>query len=377
MAKISPDLDPSIWSKLPDELLDYILCFLSLKSILNLRSTCKRFKSLLFNPSFLSKLYPSFSSSSSSPFSSFLLLSHPHFNHHFPLYNSVSATWRESSSSPSLLNPCPSSSSSLLSSSNGLLCFHLQNSSTFLVSNLLSRSSTLIKSPRLSFTFELLTLVSSPNGFKIFVYSSESVFLYDSTIRSWRNFGGFDSILNDNIHQEGVYRDGYLYFITSYPYSIVSFDLEKGVWGYPFAEMPTNELIFARIVISDDCEDGAGGKNKMYVIGGVGGNGISRCLKVWGFGGKNDDNNNWVEVESLPDLMYRKLVSVCYHNYEHIYCFWHNGMICICCYSWPEILYYRVSRRTWHWLPKCPALPNKWSCGFRWFSFVPKLHASI
>lgn len=45
-----------------------------------------------------------------------------------------------------------------------------------------------------------------------------------------------------------------LYFFFQYFaifgwYSVVSFILEKGVWGYPFIQMPTNERIFARIVI--------------------------------------------------------------------------------------------------------------------------------
>ncbi|XP_021728472.1 F-box/kelch-repeat protein At5g43190-like [Chenopodium quinoa] len=368
-------MDPSIWSRLPEELLDYILCFLPIKSIVNLRSTCKRFKFIFLNPFFLSKNYPC----SSSPFSSYLMLSHPHFNCYFPLYNSVSGTWRESSASRSLLNPC-SSSSALLSASNGLLCFHLPTSSTLLVYNLLSRSSILVRFPKLPFSFEFLTLVSCPYGFKIFIYSSKSIFLYDSKTRSWRIFDGFDPILNDNIHQQGVYCDGFLYFTISYPFSIVSFDLENGIWRICFDKMPTNELTFARLVIADETEQGKRGK-KLYVIGGEGRNGISRCLKLWELEWQNgnieNNSNKWVEVESLPELVYKKLVSVCYHNYEHIYCFWHNGMICICCYCWPEILYYRVARRTWHWLPKCPDLPDKWSCGFRWFSFVPKLYASF
>ncbi|KAL2895019.1 hypothetical protein RDABS01_010928 [Bienertia sinuspersici] len=363
-------MDSDIWSNLPEELLDRILCFLPFKSIVHLRPTCKRFKSLLFTPFFLSKFHHS--PSSSSPFSSFLLLSHPHFNRHFPLYNSVSGIWRESSVSRSLLNPC-TSSSSLLSSSNGLLCFHHPSSSSFLVSNLLSRSSTLVKFPKLPFTFEFVNLVSYPSGFRIFVFSSKSVFLYNSKVRSWRTFDGFEPILNDNIHQEGVYRDGHLYFTTSHPFSIISFDLEKGVWGIFLDGTPMNELAFARLVMAEE----GGDENKVYVIGGVGRNGISRSLKLWELHDNSNSQYSWVEIESLPELMYKKLVSVCYHNYEHIYCFWHNGLICICCYNWPEVLYYRVSRKTWHWLPKCPSLPEKWSCGFRWFSFVPKLYASF
>ncbi|XP_031275549.1 F-box/kelch-repeat protein At5g43190-like isoform X2 [Pistacia vera] len=180
----------------------------------------------------------------------------------------------------------------------------------------------------------------------------------------WRTFAVFESILSDNNHQETVFCNGSLYFTTPEPFSIVTFDLESGKWDRLKCNMPA-EVTFVRLV-SD-------GEGKLYLIGGVGRNGISRSMKLW----ELSDEGTWIEVESLPELMCRKFMSICYHNYEHVYCFWHQGMICVCCYTWPEILYLKVSRRTWHWLPRCPSIPEKWSCGFRWFSFVPELYALV
>lgn len=128
-----------------------------------------------------------------------------------------------------------------------------------------------------------------------------------------------------------------------------------------------NGLTFARLV--------GNGDEKMFLVGGIGEDGISRGMKVWELGGNG--GGNWVEIESVPEEICRKLMSICYHNYEHVYCFWHKGLICVCCYNWPEVLYYKVSRGSWHWLPKCPSLPEKWSCGFRWFSLVPDLYAFV
>ncbi|KAL4313501.1 hypothetical protein GQ457_01G052580 [Hibiscus cannabinus] len=82
---------------------------------------------------------------------------------------------------------------------------------------------------------------------------------------------------------------------------------------------------------------------KLYMVGGIGKNGISRNLRVW----ELDNGGMWVEVERLPKLMCRKFMSVCYHNHEHVYRFWYHGMICVCCHTWLEVLYYKVSRRTW------------------------------
>ncbi|TKY57888.1 F-box/kelch-repeat protein [Spatholobus suberectus] len=363
----SPPMDPRIWSKLPPETLEYILSFLPLKTFLNLRSTCKGFWSLIFSPSFISKHSSLSSSSSSSPFSSFLLLSHPQFHRHFPLYDCTLGTWRNISLS---LSDSPHSfpSFTTLVSSGGLFCLTDSTSCSLLVCNLLAKSSRKIQYPSFSLHLEHLTFVTTPTGYTIFVLCSQSAsncaFVYDSNVQTWKRFHGFGPVLGDNHHQQGVFYNGGLYFATPEPFSVVIFDLESGRWERPVGELPS-QLTFVRLV-SD-------GEGKLYLVGGVGNNGISRSIKLWELGG----DGNWVEVQSLPDLMCRKFVSVCYHNYEHVYCFWHEGMICICCYTWPEILYYLVSRRTWHWLPRCPSLPLKCSCGFKWFSFVPKLYASV
>ncbi|XP_065882051.1 F-box/kelch-repeat protein At5g43190 [Euphorbia lathyris] len=364
-----PEMDPGIWSRLPGEILDHVLSLLPLRYFLSLRSTCKHFRTLIFSPSFISK-----HSSSGSPFSSFLLLSHPQFHHGYSLYDSMLGSWRNFTLPVSFLLPCSpstaaSASGTLLSSSNGLFCFSLPNSCSFLVCNFLSKSSRVIEFPTYPFVFESLTFVSTPSGYKIFVlcakFASISAFIYDSIEHSWKTFHDLDPILSDNCRQEGVCYNGSLYYTTPEPFSIVCLDMESGNWKRFRNELP-GELTFGRLV-----SDGEIGK--LYLIGGIGRNGISKMMKLWELG----NGGSWIEVESLPEMMCRKFLSVCYHNYEHVYCFWHQGMICICCYTWPEILYYKVSRKTWHWLPKCPSLPDKWSCGFKWFSFVPELYATV
>ncbi|KAK2660138.1 hypothetical protein Ddye_006671 [Dipteronia dyeriana] len=368
-------MDPEIWSRLPEELLEHVLSFLPLKTFLNLRSTCKLFKSLTSSPSFMSKHS---SSSSSTKFSSFLLLSHRQCHHQFPLYDFSVGAWRNLHLPPSVLLPPISNSSgdssALLSSSNGLLCFSVPSSSSLLVCNLLAKSSRIINFPAYPFDLESLTLVSTPSGYKIFTlyskYSSNYALVYESKNQSWTKVNSFESVLRDSSNrQESVYYNGSLYFTTSEPFSVLRFDLDNngGGWARNNTLLPS-ELVFVRLV-SD-------GNRKLYLIGGVGRNGISRSLKMWELS-DHENENKWVEVESLPELMCRKFMAVCYHNYEHVYCFCHQGMICVCCYTWPEVLYYKVSRRTWHWLSKCPSVPERWSCGFRWFSFVPDLYALV
>ncbi|XWS24115.1 hypothetical protein CRYUN_Cryun28dG0073100 [Craigia yunnanensis] len=289
----SREMDPGIWSKLPPELLEHILSFLPLKTFLNLRSTCKHFKSLVFTPSFMSKY------SSGFPFSSFLLLSHPQCYSQFPLYDTILGAWRNLALPFSFLPPC-AAQFNLLSSSKGLFCFSLPNSCSFLVCNLLAKSSRVIKFPFFPFSFELLTLVSKPDGYKIFMlcskFSSNYVFVYDSMVHSWRRYDGFQPLLIENFHQEGASFHGSLYFTTPEPFSVACFDLENGKWEKLNTEMP-GELTFVRLV--SDIDEG-----KLYMIGGIGRNGISRSMRLWELG----KGGNWKEVERLPELMCRKFV---------------------------------------------------------------------
>lgn len=358
-------MDPRIWSRLPNHLLERILSFLPLKTFLDLRSTCKHFNSLLFTPGFISK-----HSLSSSSFSSFIILSHPQSIKKCSLFNTGNNSWcKKSLSLPRILSS--PLSSNLLSSSNGLLCFSSPRSSCFVVYNLLAKSSRRVNFPTCLFEHKYVTLISTEIGFKLFVLSSagssNQALVYSSTVRSWSRFEGPNPVLNESCHQKGVFYDGCLFFTTLEPFHVVYCHLESGRWEGSTVGLP-RDLTFIRMA-SD-------GYQKLYLIGGVGTSGISRTIKIWELG-KDQGGDYWVDVETLPQMVYRKFVSVCYHNYEHVYCFWHQGLICLCCYTWPEMLYYQVSRGTWHWLPKCPSLPEKWSCGFKWFSFKPELYAIV
>ncbi|WOL03936.1 hypothetical protein Cni_G12656 [Canna indica] len=367
-------MEPSVWGRLPNELLERIVALLPLRNILALRPTCRRFSSLLSSPAFLSHLQLHNSSA-------FLLLSHPQFTHRcLPLYDPAADGWRSVAvPSSSSFSAAASPSFLLLSASSGLLCFSLSRTS-LLVANLLTNASKVLPLPTYSASSpSAATLVSlpsrsnSPHGYKIFLPSASSsdVFVYDSTALAWTRFTGFEPVLGrGNPYQNGAFLDGSLYFTTSEPFSVVGFDLQNGAWDAAAAPALPAELAFVRLV---------GGGDRLYLVGGVGRDGISRSLRLWELvGGKPGGNARyWEELGRLPEMMCRKFVSVCYHNYSHVHCLWHEGLICVCCTTWPEVLFYKVSRGTWHWLPRCPMLQEKWSCGFRWFSFVPDLFAVV
>ena len=149
----SPEMDPGIWSRLPEHLLEHVLSLLPLKTFLRLRPTCKHFKSLIFSHNFVAKHV---SSSSKSPFSSFLLFSHPQLRHLYHLYDTILNAWRRVPLSPSPPLSCADADAVLLSISHGLLCFSLPHSSSFLVCNLLQKSSRVVNFPKKTFASSFL-----------------------------------------------------------------------------------------------------------------------------------------------------------------------------------------------------------------------------
>ena len=65
------------------------------------------------------------------------------------------------------------------------------------------------------------------------------------------------------------------------------------------------ELTFVKLMSNGD--------GKLYLIGGIGRNGISKSMKLWKLEGEN-----LVLVESLLEFMCKKLIFICYHDYEHV-----------------------------------------------------------
>lgn len=371
-------MQPSIWGRLPDELLERIIALLPLRTILALRPTCRRFSCLLSSPAFLSLLHAHNSLA-------FLLLSHPQFSHRcLPLYDPAADGWRSVPLPPSSTSGSASPSSLLLlSAASGLLLFALGRSS-LLVANLLTNASKVLPLPTYSAAPSSATLVSLPSrsnsthGYKIFLpcASDDDVFVYDSASLAWTRFPGFEPVLGRrNPHQGGAFFDGSLYFTTPEPFSTVGFDLRNGAWDVGVAPPMPEDLAFVRLV--GGCS--GSGEDHLYLVGGIGRDGISRSLKLWELVGRKEEKRGraWEEIGRLPEMMCRKFMSVCYHNYSHVNCLWHEGLVCICCTTWPEVLFFKVSRGTWHWLPRCPMLQEKWSCGFRWFSYVPDLFALV
>ncbi|GJY07740.1 F-box/kelch-repeat protein [Tanacetum coccineum] len=272
----TPEMDRKIWGELPVEILERILSLLPPKTFISLRSTCKHFHSLIFSPLFISK---------PSPFSAYILLSHPQSNNYL-LYDTVLNTWRDI-----ILPFAP-----LLTTATSLLCFSAvpdSSNSTFFIYNLLARSSRIVKFPEFPFAFEFPTVIINSNGYKLFCLSSGpnmSAYVYDSSARDWTRYQGFQRTIGyTTYHQQGVHYNGSLYFATCEPFLVVRFNLSTGSWDPCEADL-TDELTFVRLV--------SGNGNRLFMFGGIGTFGISTSMKVWEL---DPNGRNWNEIEMLEE----------------------------------------------------------------------------
>ncbi|KAL4181549.1 hypothetical protein AMTRI_Chr12g237890 [Amborella trichopoda] len=312
-------MEASLWSRLPEELLHLVLAHLSPQRFLKLRPTCRAFSNLILSPSFIYLHSPNRASLS------FLLMSHPNHRTQLHLYEPISSQWR--------LLPFALSTHPIFSMA-GLLCFF--NGSCFLLCNPITKSSRLVPCPNLKFLFLTMIPGETPSSYRIFMVSgSLDCWLYDSTVTRWKKTWVFDEKAAMDLERSGgVFSNGLLVFSRSNPFSVTGFRLETREWEELAGDSPENhhfwpeDLVFSRLVT---CE------GRVFMVGGIGVHGRER-------------EKDWDEIERVPVMISRKLFSVCFHNFELVWCVGIEGMICVCCLTWPEVLVFKVGRGTWHWL---------------------------
>ncbi|XP_020097058.1 F-box/kelch-repeat protein At5g43190 [Ananas comosus] len=382
------EMEASIWGRLPDELLERVLALLPLRALISLRRTCRRFRSLLLTPAFLSLLpnharprracQSSSSSFSSSPRSS------PPLAPLRPLLRS----WARPL--PSLLSYFSSERRASSRSCSSSIHATLHTNQPLPAGGGRSEQWTIAGATLSPAASRRPTATSACPAQDPARWSS-------STTSEATPAGLFPSASSASSSRRpatarrgALLPRGTLFRHHGALPLVPSTWALQGTWFPPrrLSPLPPAPRGLAFALVGRQARAGAGGAGeRLFLVGGVGRDGITRSVCVWellplGGGG---GGWRWAEAGRLPEMMCRKLVGVCYHNYAHVYCAWHGGgaagaggaAVCVCCATWPEVLAFRVGRATWHWLPRCPLLRDKWSCGFRWFSFAPDLYALV
>lgn len=351
-------MDSTIWTRLPDHLLDAILPRLPSQSLLCFRCVCRRWKDLIDSVAFLD--VHGHVCSSSTPW---LLMFKRQDRSFCRAYDSFMNKWRTLSIS---FLPINRISDVTAVACGGLLCFRTDFSGPLVVCNPITKMWKEL--PPLDYYYRRcpIAMVTEPNSnsFKVLIAGTDGdifsthTFLYDSLANCWKRTANLP--FKRELRSEAPYCDGVFYFTTSEPIAILAYNVKQDAWTELAAPLPQS-LTFARLVIRQDL---------IFLMVGLGVHGITRSLCVLQL---QKNNLEWREVQRMPETMCKRFLLMCYHTYELICCIGHADYICLFCSTAPEVLVYKIPRRTWHWLPHCPFLPEKKSGGFSWFSFTPDL----
>ncbi|KAJ7555825.1 hypothetical protein O6H91_05G056400 [Diphasiastrum complanatum] len=234
------DMDPGIWSNLPEELMDRVLAALPLLAFLQLRSVCKQWCSLIHSSHFCQ--LRQHSGVSHKP--CFLFHVSVGSTGHLLIYDPALGKWGKQTLS---FLP-PGISASLVSVSGGLLCFKASKSDSacYLVCNPITKAYKELPPPlRYRSTFrspslQIMLVDEASNSHKIILagYSTgrdSATEVYDSLTNSWRLVG--DLPLKDDSKVTSIHPysgqpicNGNIYCRSHLPPGVVSYSLEEESW---------------------------------------------------------------------------------------------------------------------------------------------------
>ena len=363
LIRVSLSMNPNIWKKLPEHILEVsILPYLPAQTLLLFRSICRKWKNLIDSPSFLDNHHnqQSLRRFGKQPW---LLMFKQQDRSCCRVYDVLLNKWGTLSLSFLRTNQYVLE---VVSVSHGLICFRYAISGSLMICNPITKMWKVLyyKHPRKS----PISMVYEPfsKSFKILITGSESdsfstdTVLYDSITDRWKKAANLP--FKTELKSEAPYCDGTFYFTTSEPIHILAYNISTDIWlDIPAPTCPGQRLTYASV---------AANGRFVFLIAGLGVHGIVKSLSIWKL---HKRSMEWIEVLRMPDIMCKKFLSMCYHTYKHICCISHDDYICLFCSTSPEVLLYKISRGTWHWLPECPFLSAKKSGGFSWYSFDPDL----
>ncbi|KAJ7527282.1 hypothetical protein O6H91_16G046500 [Diphasiastrum complanatum] len=352
-------MDRFIWSNLPQDILVRVLVFLPLKSLLRLRCVCKRWNYLVDLPRFVTiRAEIAYQDP-------WLLMFKRQDYRVCRAFDESSRKWHRLA-----LSFLPCKVTDAIATAAGLLCFGTEDPAILIVCNPLTKNWKVLPPMRCEGSRGVIGLMvdRKMNTYSIIAarhFSHEydmKTEVYDSRQNNWKVTG--DLPPKTLLRRDTVYWNGVLYLLTAEPFTLLAYDFAKGTWSKVPASLP-GSLTFSSLIVSH---------NVLFLAGGIGRNGISKFICIWRL---EVARMEWKEVHRMPDMICKRFLALCYHNYEHISCVGQADLIYISCYTWPEAVVYRASQRSWRSVPRCPELPTRSSFGFNWFHFDPNYDVSV
>ncbi|CAH8328047.1 unnamed protein product [Eruca vesicaria subsp. sativa] len=350
-------MEDSIWSMLPEDLLNEILARLPPFMIFRIRSVCKKWNLILQDNSFLKF--------------------HSHVSSHGPC---LLTFWKNS---PQIVPQCsvfslplktwykvpftflPPWAVWLVGSSGGLVCFSGLDGLTFrtLVCNPLMQRWRVLPSMHCNQQRQLIMVVDrSEKSFKVIatsdIYGDKSLptEVYDSKSDKWSLHQIMPAV--NLCSSKMAYCDSRLYLETLSPLGLMMYGVDTGKWEHIPAKFPRS-LLDGYLV--------AGTQKRLFLVGRIGLYSTLQSMRIWEL---DHTKVSWVEISRMPPKYFRALLRLSAERFE---CFGQDNLICFTSWNQGKGLLYNVDKKIWSWISGC-ALQ---SCNSQVCFYEPRFDASV
>uniref|UniRef100_A0A0D6QWF5 F-box domain-containing protein n=1 Tax=Araucaria cunninghamii TaxID=56994 RepID=A0A0D6QWF5_ARACU len=361
------ELDASIWSNLPGDILERVLAHLPVACLARARTVCKKLNQIILSNNFLSAQADLAPPRRESWFAMFQTEECSKFSAYDPDLN----RWYEI---PLSFLPCQVRG---VASAGGLLCCRGEMTPgllALLVCNPMTKKCGVLPPMLRRRLVPVVSMQLFHHHFKVLVAGDDlhpdgrsvsdlTCEVFDSRTNRWTLSGSIPP--NSELELGSAICNGNLYLLTnsSSPSlcGVLSFNLQHGVWSKVQAPMPRNLTIPSLVECS----------GRLFMVGGVVKKIKMASVRVWEL---CERSMAWKEVARMKDRMFREL-----SDKKELYftAVGHGNLICILIFQSTQMLALDIRTRSWFWLPRYASAGGSESRTLLGYPFNPNLYTVV
>ncbi|KAL2649991.1 hypothetical protein R1flu_018119 [Riccia fluitans] len=357
-------MDPTLWSNVPEHLMERILAHLSIPSLFRLRSVCKSWYSLVYSPTFLD-LY-----SRGPPQGPWFWMFRNQDYREASTFNPIVNRWVSVSPPPFPINQMffP------IASAGGLLCFSscANGRTTLVVTNPITRRWRELPPMLRIQTYHMAGMVFNRQSkvYKIVVvgiYGINDVYYptteeFNSDTNAWSITGDIPRGPLFPSRRTLLCNEILYSWCCDPPDGLVAYDMKQGTWSQIHA--PMRHTLDSHMLIESQGE--------IYTVGGLRENSVTKSICIWEL---QKSELEWKEVDRMPEILCDEFLC----GGKRFICIGMDGLVLLLVRGSDRlVLSYDLSKRVWRRLPGCPLADHRLRYGLiDGIAFEPRLDASV
>lgn len=347
-------MDPEIWSNLPSHLLESVLAWLPITSLLKLRCVCKRFNNVLYSPS----LWATCRRRVRGVAAWYLFRGE---GRECAAFNPEADSWCKL---PLGFLPW-SSKGRVVAAAGGLLC--VRQGDHMIVCNPVSKAWLELPKKKNSWKFPIVGMVmdTEVQEYKVVVAGRNSACgknlvteVYSSQTKTWKDVDHHP--VQHHYQTSAVHCNGFLY--SAGFDGILAYDLEQEQWtDMKGPAMQDTQLMLPQICECNGC---------LLMVEVVSEHFLMTRVSIWAL---RQLDSQWFKLTSMPQRILEDVISI--SGTRLFTYFGHGDLICFTI-ARRRVLVYSVSRRMWRWLPRCPFVQG-FARRFTTLAYEPRVEALV